>query len=251
MGGAFASGARRGACMKAPARRGVNGARNFARNRSVDEERARNLARFLALLRAALIRAVGSHSSAPRERSDAPNDCELAGARPIGRSCIAVEVGAARALAATRRRARAMRCSSTRAASSAPRASCAWRSTRASSRRWLRGGQLGALESALTALTDGASALALIPVDDVSALRADPSYTFASFVASPANSAVRARAHAFARDARSGSGAALAIHGGTQLGQDSPAARASRFAGRVARRERDRVRAARSSSRSS
>ena len=45
-----------------------------------------------------------------------------------------------------------------------------------------------------------------IPVDDVSALRADPSYTFASFVASPANSAARARVLAFARDARAGSG---------------------------------------------
>ena len=84
---------------------------------------------------------------------------------------------------------------------------------------WLRGGQLGALETALTALTDGASALALIPVDDVSALRADPSYTFASFVASPANSAVRARVLAFARGARAGSGSALAIHGGTSSGK--------------------------------
>jgi chromosomal replication initiator protein len=83
---------------------------------------------------------------------------------------------------------------------------------------WLRGGQLGALESALAALTDGASSLALIPVDDVSALRGDPSYTFASFVASPANSAVRSRALAFARDVRHGA-AALAVHGGTSSGK--------------------------------
>jgi hypothetical protein len=84
---------------------------------------------------------------------------------------------------------------------------------------WLRGGQLGALETALAALTDGASALALIPVDDVSALRGDPSYTFASFVASPANTAVRSSVLAFARDARLGNGAALAVHGGTSSGK--------------------------------
>jgi chromosomal replication initiator protein len=84
---------------------------------------------------------------------------------------------------------------------------------------WLRGGQLGALETALAALTDGASALALIPVDDVSALRGDPSYTFATFVASPANTAVRSSVLAFARDARLGNGAALAVHGGTSSGK--------------------------------
>jgi len=84
---------------------------------------------------------------------------------------------------------------------------------------WLRGGQLGALESALAGNTDGASALALVPVDDVTALRADPSYTFASFVASPANSAMRTRVLAFARDARQGSGGGLAIHGGTSSGK--------------------------------
>src|SRR5262245_1178337 len=83
---------------------------------------------------------------------------------------------------------------------------------------WLRGGQLGALESALAAHTDGASALALIPVDDVTALRVDPSFTFASFVASPANTAMRTRALAFARDARHGDGA-LVIHGGTSSGK--------------------------------
>ena len=37
---------------------------------------------------------------------------------------------------------------------------------------WLRGGQLAALESSLASVTDGASALAVVPVDDVRALMA-------------------------------------------------------------------------------
>lgn len=82
---------------------------------------------------------------------------------------------------------------------------------------WLRGGQLAALEGSLASVTDGAIALAIVPVDDVAALRADPSYTFASFIASPANANARARAVAFARDARVGS--ALAVHGGTSSGK--------------------------------
>jgi chromosomal replication initiator protein len=82
---------------------------------------------------------------------------------------------------------------------------------------WLRGGQLSAIEVSLASVTDGALALALVPVDDVGSLRSDPGYTFASFVASPANSGARARAAAFARETPSGKG--LAIHGGAGSGK--------------------------------
>src|SRR5262249_2960627 len=64
---------------------------------------------------------------------------------------------------------------------------------------WLRGGQLAALEGSLASLTDGTIALAVVPVDDLTKLAADPSYTFASFVASPASFEARARAQDFAR----------------------------------------------------
>ncbi|HKC49822.1 MAG TPA: DnaA/Hda family protein [Myxococcota bacterium] len=82
---------------------------------------------------------------------------------------------------------------------------------------WLRGGQLAVLEASLASVTDGAIALAVVPVHDVAALRADPSYTFASFIASPANAHARASAVAFARDAR-GAGA-LAVYGGPSAGK--------------------------------
>src|SRR5262245_41459168 len=105
---------------------------------------------------------------------------------------------------------------------------------------WLRGGQLGALESALASLTDGASALALIPVDDVHALRADPSYSFTSFVASPANAAVRARARLRARRARGRRWRARRARR-DELWQDSRAPRAPGLARGVARRDLDRL----------
>jgi chromosomal replication initiator protein len=82
---------------------------------------------------------------------------------------------------------------------------------------WLRGGQLAALEASLASVTDGANSLAVIPVADVRALRADPSYTFASFVASPANARTRARAVEFACSSRAPT--ALAVHGGTSSGK--------------------------------
>jgi chromosomal replication initiator protein len=82
---------------------------------------------------------------------------------------------------------------------------------------WLRGGQLAALEASLASLTDGTTSLAVVPVDDVARLSSDPSYTFASFVASPASFDARAQALAFAR---AGSGATpLAIHGGASSGK--------------------------------
>ena len=82
---------------------------------------------------------------------------------------------------------------------------------------WLRGGQLSALETSLASLTDGAISLAVVPVDDVEKLACDPSYSFASFVASPASFEARARALDFAR---SGTGAPpLAIHGGASSGK--------------------------------
>jgi len=82
---------------------------------------------------------------------------------------------------------------------------------------WLRGGQLAALETSLQTLTDGATALALVPTDRVGSI-ADPGFSFASFIASPVNAATRARALAFARSAGA-DGAALAIHGGRGSGK--------------------------------
>jgi chromosomal replication initiator protein len=82
---------------------------------------------------------------------------------------------------------------------------------------WLRGGQLGVLEVSLASITDGAIALAILPVPNVGALRADPSYTFASFVTSPANASARARALELARAPHGGG--ALVIHGGTSSGK--------------------------------
>jgi chromosomal replication initiator protein len=82
----------------------------------------------------------------------------------------------------------------------------------------LRGGQLGALEASLASLTDGAIALALIPVDDLESQRTDPTYTFASFVTSPANAKARAKAVAFTRDP-GGSGGALALYGPAASGK--------------------------------
>ncbi|MFI5314283.1 MAG: DnaA ATPase domain-containing protein [Myxococcota bacterium] len=82
----------------------------------------------------------------------------------------------------------------------------------------LRGGQLAVLEVSLANLTDGATALALVPVEDLGSKRGDPSYTLATFVASPANAKARAKAAAFARDAPA-SGGALALHGGASSGK--------------------------------
>jgi chromosomal replication initiation ATPase DnaA len=77
---------------------------------------------------------------------------------------------------------------------------------------WIRAGHLGALEGALASLADGAIALAFVPVDDVASLHSDPSYTFATFVTSPANAAARERARAFAK-ARADAGQAMLFHG--------------------------------------
>src|SRR5262245_57698672 len=101
MGGAFASGDPPWGVYESIGPWGCQRSARFLADRSVDEMRARNRLRFLALLSAALIRATLSHSSAPRERSAPPNECEFAGARPFGRSRIALEVGAARTLAST------------------------------------------------------------------------------------------------------------------------------------------------------
>ena len=224
MGGAFASGARRGACMKAPARRGVNGARDFA-ERSVDESAREILARLLALLRAALIRAV--HPTRPRlVKGPTPpmtaNPPELVRSDEAASLWKSVLHAPSPRLATSTRDALLEHTRCLERTASELRVAIDARELEA----WLRGGQLGALETALAALTDGASALALIPVDDVSALRADPSYTFASFVASPANSAVRARVLAFARDARARQRVGARDSRRHQLRQDSPAARA-------------------------
>ena len=82
---------------------------------------------------------------------------------------------------------------------------------------WLRGGHLAALDASLASLTDGTVALSVIPVDGLRALRGDPSYDFASFVASPGSGPARARAFAFAREPRPARG--LAIFGGSSSGK--------------------------------
>ena len=82
----------------------------------------------------------------------------------------------------------------------------------------IRGGQLGALETSLASLTDGAIALALVPVDDLASQRTDPTHTFATFIASPANAKPRAKAIAFTRDP-AGSGRLLALHGAAGSGK--------------------------------
>jgi chromosomal replication initiator protein len=83
---------------------------------------------------------------------------------------------------------------------------------------WIRAGHIGAIESTLSSLSDAAVALALVPVEDVSKLDADPGFTFASFVASPANATARTRARKFATDP-SACGAGIAIHGGAGAGK--------------------------------
>jgi chromosomal replication initiator protein len=83
---------------------------------------------------------------------------------------------------------------------------------------WIRAGHLGAIEGALASLSDGAVALAFVPVDDVAALHSDPSYTFATFVTSPANAAARDRARAFAK-LRGGAGQAILFHGPLAAGK--------------------------------
>lgn len=83
---------------------------------------------------------------------------------------------------------------------------------------WISKGHIGAIEAALSSLTDAAVALALIPVDDVAKLESDPTLSFASFVASPANANARARARKFANDSSSGGGG-IAIHGAAGAGK--------------------------------
>lgn len=83
---------------------------------------------------------------------------------------------------------------------------------------WIRAGHLAVLESALASLSDGATALAFVPVASVDDLRSDPSFTFASFVSSPANAAARDRARAFAL-ARDGGTRSLLIHGAAGAGK--------------------------------
>ncbi|HTO71761.1 MAG TPA: DnaA/Hda family protein [Myxococcota bacterium] len=83
---------------------------------------------------------------------------------------------------------------------------------------WLRGGQLSALDASLATLSDGASSLALVPVESLAAADGDPSHGFASFVASPANAAVRAHAVAFARS-KGPRGESLAFFGGAGSGK--------------------------------
>ena len=83
---------------------------------------------------------------------------------------------------------------------------------------WIRAGHIGAIEATLSSLTDAAVALALVPVEDVAKLESDPTFTFASFVASPANSSARAVARKFANDV-SASGAGIVIHGGAGAGK--------------------------------
>jgi len=83
---------------------------------------------------------------------------------------------------------------------------------------WIRAGHVGAIESTLSSLTDGAVALALIPVDDVSTLKSDPLFTFSGFVASPANAGARARARDFANDSIA-AGGGLVIRGAAGAGK--------------------------------
>ena len=83
---------------------------------------------------------------------------------------------------------------------------------------WIRAGHIGAIEATLASLTDRAVALALIPVDDVTGLKADPLFTFAGFIANPANSSVRTRARAFAENAAA-SGGGIVIHGAAGAGK--------------------------------
>ena len=83
---------------------------------------------------------------------------------------------------------------------------------------WIRAGHIGAIEASLSNLTNGSVALALIPVDDVMALKADPIFSFATFVASPANSDARTRAYEFASDAVA-LGGGVAIHGAPGSGK--------------------------------
>jgi chromosomal replication initiator protein len=82
---------------------------------------------------------------------------------------------------------------------------------------WIRAGHIGAIEAMLSSVTDAALALALIPVEDVAKLATDPTFTFASFVASPANANARARARKFANDVSNGGG--IALHGAAGSGK--------------------------------
>ena len=82
----------------------------------------------------------------------------------------------------------------------------------------IRAGHIGAIEAALSSLTDGAVALALIPVDDAAKLRTEPAFTFATFIESPANSGAGTRARGFANNAVA-LGGGVAIHGAVGAGK--------------------------------
>jgi chromosomal replication initiator protein len=83
---------------------------------------------------------------------------------------------------------------------------------------WISKGHIGAIEATLSSLTDAALALALIPVEDVALLGTDPTFTFASFVASPSNANARARTRKFANDVAA-SGGGVAIYGSAGSGK--------------------------------
>jgi chromosomal replication initiator protein len=83
---------------------------------------------------------------------------------------------------------------------------------------WLGAGHLAALEGALSGGSYGSVSLALVPVDDVRALACDPTYTFARFVASPANAEARSRALTLAEPGER-AGSALVFTGPTNSGK--------------------------------
>jgi len=60
-------------------------------------------------------------------------------------------------------------------------------------RAWITSGALSLLRGAVERLTDGAQALALVPVPTGADLKRDPRRDFASFIASPGNAATRER----------------------------------------------------------
>jgi len=83
---------------------------------------------------------------------------------------------------------------------------------------WIRAGHIGAIEATLASLTDGTVSLALIPMDDVARCNSDPTFTFSTFLASPANSGAHARIHSFASEAKA-SVAGLAFYGPAGAGK--------------------------------
>jgi chromosomal replication initiator protein len=79
-------------------------------------------------------------------------------------------------------------------------------------RTWAASGALALLRRAVARLTDGAQVLALVPVSADADLTRDPILDFASFVATPANSAARDRARELAM-ARSPKPNCVLLHG--------------------------------------